>query len=741
MQTPHLFAYKGVLKNRTLNFSRKFWTMFYSQNSCVPNSVLNPFYKSKKLEKRFKIKSAPWKMMDFLYVFKNHLVIDSKKHFLKSCFSIQTGLTFSESFVLFIYLSIFCPLDQLNSMKKTNNETTQKKTLDKKQEGSTHELFFLFAQSSKNSTRKFEPVEKFEKLFKLKQIFKKNILKQWIHPFLVEQNSLKNRFFDRHQQPHIFLEDWVNSLTHSIKKEPKWGLKLHFQPKDFFLNSFGIEIKSPSFSYLKTNPKFEHAFQNWNQDSYFLTSPKKCFLFFSTVEPFRFVHSNQISMFFAFFQRNWICEESALKSLISTRSIMELYQRSFYFPNLLSFFDRISNPLRIHEKTEIGFFFRENVKGLEHVVPYFHLFLKLYKIRIMKLNSFFFKKNLESMFFTLPFDGFGKTFICSNEIRKQNQEPFYIWNQSPGLIHLVDQGEILCQFFKKKIFLSLDKLHLYESFRNDFFTSFSANQTFKCHFLFLDETFFYFSPQSSQIHQFLKILQFLCTKYGFLFSKASFFHSCFALLNEPPGFEFRGFYFAQQVQRKKVHLFSKKKWHSNEIRANLPYNFSPQILPSPQSFLLYLDQLKKIIQYSKVESQSVFIQRLRIHIEKWCFYYKGVSNKKSFYFCDHLLFQWIWKWSCRRHPNKNRRWIQKKYYHFFPKVPNQTSWSHHSIQMNRMMRKSNGWHFCFYNKSTETFECLPQHSDRKLIQYEKFPTQASIYNERWKFFFFRSFPS
>jgi hypothetical protein len=38
-------------------------------------------------------------------------------------------------------------------------------------------------------------------------------------------------------------------------------------------------------------------------------------------------------------------------------------------------------------------------------------------------------------------------------------------------------------------------------------------------------------------------------------------------------------------------------------------------------------------------------------------------SKQIFLSCDSFLFQFLWSWARKRHPNKSKSWIQKKYFH------------------------------------------------------------------------------
>jgi hypothetical protein len=239
-------------------------------------------------------------------------------------------------------------------------------------------------------------------------------------------------------------------------------------------------------------------------------------------------------------------------------------------------------------------------------------------------------------------------------------------------------------------------------------------ETYKNQFFLINNNFFYFTKKSFEFSTFLQNIQFLCRKFHFKMFQSHIFHSYFKLLNQKPGFEFEGFYFIQVDQKQ------------NEFT-----KIQNQLLPSSQKLILYLKELKKIVQASKVQSQQLLIQRLKNSILKWCESNKIISNKKSFYLCDYLLFKWIWKWACRRHSNKSRQWIQKKYYHLFEIFPKNS--------LSNRIKARKKWHFCFYNPNLKSFECLPHHSKTNLIKYQKIRSNFFIYNQNWKYFAFSFF--
>ena len=58
------------------------------------------------------------------------------------------------------------------------------------------------------------------------------------------------------------------------------------------------------------------------------------------------------------------------------------------------------------------------------------------------------------------------------------------------------------------------------------------------------------------------------------------------------------------------------------------------------------------------------IRRLNQLIQGWCNYHRNACSAKTFKYIDTWLFWVIKQWLHRRHPNKGRRWLRKKYYRY-----------------------------------------------------------------------------
>jgi len=75
------------------------------------------------------------------------------------------------------------------------------------------------------------------------------------------------------------------------------------------------------------------------------------------------------------------------------------------------------------------------------------------------------------------------------------------------------------------------------------------------------------------------------------------------------------------------------------------------------------EALKEQIRTQVALPQKVLIKHLNAHIRGWSNYYSAVCAKRCFTRMDTHLFQMLWHWSKRRHPNKSAKWRAKTYWH------------------------------------------------------------------------------
>nr|AWI68295.1 hypothetical protein [Pediastrum duplex] len=86
------------------------------------------------------------------------------------------------------------------------------------------------------------------------------------------------------------------------------------------------------------------------------------------------------------------------------------------------------------------------------------------------------------------------------------------------------------------------------------------------------------------------------------------------------------------------------------------------LIPSKKNLKKHLNLLKNIILKYNSQAQKKLLYKLNYRIMNWSYYYKIVTNSQLFHYCDKIIYKLLWKWACRNHPNKSKKWIQKKYF-------------------------------------------------------------------------------
>ena len=86
------------------------------------------------------------------------------------------------------------------------------------------------------------------------------------------------------------------------------------------------------------------------------------------------------------------------------------------------------------------------------------------------------------------------------------------------------------------------------------------------------------------------------------------------------------------------------------------------IKPSKRSTKGFLKNVREIVKSNKTTKTEVLIQLLNPKIRGWANYHRHIVAKVTFSYVDHQIFRALWQWAKRRHPNKGRRWIKKRYF-------------------------------------------------------------------------------
>lgn len=86
------------------------------------------------------------------------------------------------------------------------------------------------------------------------------------------------------------------------------------------------------------------------------------------------------------------------------------------------------------------------------------------------------------------------------------------------------------------------------------------------------------------------------------------------------------------------------------------------IKPSKKNVTAFLTKIREIIHENKQAAAGHLILQLNPVIRGWANYHRHVVSKDIFTDVDHAIFETLWRWARRRHPNKGKKWIKEKYF-------------------------------------------------------------------------------
>ena len=86
------------------------------------------------------------------------------------------------------------------------------------------------------------------------------------------------------------------------------------------------------------------------------------------------------------------------------------------------------------------------------------------------------------------------------------------------------------------------------------------------------------------------------------------------------------------------------------------------IKPSKEAYKSIIDEIRNLIKKNDTVKQSTLIKILNPVIRGWCNYHSCACAKESYQRLDRDIFQALWRWSRRRHPNRAKSWIKDRYW-------------------------------------------------------------------------------
>lgn len=107
--------------------------------------------------------------------------------------------------------------------------------------------------------------------------------------------------------------------------------------------------------------------------------------------------------------------------------------------------------------------------------------------------------------------------------------------------------------------------------------------------------------------------------------------------------------------------------HINEGFDFLGWNFRKYkgkliIKPSHKSMCKITKKVSEVIKDNRNAKQEVLIQKLNEITRGWANYHHTTCAKRSYSVIDHRIWEMLWRWAKRRHPNKGKRWIVDRYW-------------------------------------------------------------------------------
>lgn len=113
-------------------------------------------------------------------------------------------------------------------------------------------------------------------------------------------------------------------------------------------------------------------------------------------------------------------------------------------------------------------------------------------------------------------------------------------------------------------------------------------------------------------------------------------------------------------------------------------------------------------------------------IRGWTQYHRHVVAKKVFSTVDHWIWRALWGWACRRHPNKGRRWVLRRYFH---PVGNRSQVFGVQLSEEQAEKLDREWTY------------LVRAADYAIRRHTKLRSEANPYDPAWEMYFEERFRS
>ena len=132
--------------------------------------------------------------------------------------------------------------------------------------------------------------------------------------------------------------------------------------------------------------------------------------------------------------------------------------------------------------------------------------------------------------------------------------------------------------------------------------------------------------------------------------------------------------------------------------------------PADNNTSAFLRKVVGIIKGNKTIKQEQLIALLNPIIRGWGNYHQHAVAKETFLSLDHMIWEALWQWAKRRHPNKGRNWVKVKYF---------------------QASGSRSWVFSCKDESGKEMTLL-QLGDIKIVRHVKIKEETNPFDPKWK---------
>jgi RNA-directed DNA polymerase len=99
-----------------------------------------------------------------------------------------------------------------------------------------------------------------------------------------------------------------------------------------------------------------------------------------------------------------------------------------------------------------------------------------------------------------------------------------------------------------------------------------------------------------------------------------------------------------------------------------------KIAPAKEAVKRFIAKLMQTIISHQGKKTVDMIKKLNSQMYGWANYHRYIQSAEAFNKIDYLVFKVLTQWMRRRHPNKNVKWLKRKYI----RPTNKRNWNFHS---------------------------------------------------------------